>query len=406
MSYSNYIRTEEHCKNISDAKKAFYSIPENLEKHRLAQFNREKKPILITILVCLGLLIIILPFLTHNYIYNTIVESSDLRAHSSYLSEFVNGDISYSSALYSAQIIYGVVFGTIDKIIPIAPDILYMLFMVLVMILAGFAIYYLFSHIEGLEMGWLILLISMFCCTSILALFQYGVIFNILNVYIILMFGIWFAIKWLTNNKIWYLVIAVLFLTIFCCLHPTGIYLPIATFVSLVGLMVYKMIQWNKIKVGRFMLLPSIILIIGVVIMYIAMKLYANKLYDLNLEFNMISIPLLMHNMTWFMAVLGIFAIVGIIIYRKRLEITSEIKYLLWILGSFAVALVIESCVVSSYYPIRISLDLAAIISMIIGVLVLLLIKAEKQLKSKIFTYGSYIVVGCGAFINILAWVR
>jgi len=42
MALGKYIRTEEHDKHISDAKKAFYANLENRIKHRQAQLNREK----------------------------------------------------------------------------------------------------------------------------------------------------------------------------------------------------------------------------------------------------------------------------------------------------------------------------------------------------------------------------
>jgi hypothetical protein len=93
-----------------------------------------KKPVLITLIVCLGLFVISLPFVLRNQIYDTVVVSSDIKAHSDVISSFTNGEVLNSgNILYPAQVIFGAIIGYIGKVIPLSSTTLYMMFMVLVM---------------------------------------------------------------------------------------------------------------------------------------------------------------------------------------------------------------------------------------------------------------------------------
>jgi hypothetical protein len=256
-----------------------------------------------------------------------------------------------------------------------------------------------------LEKGWLVALIAMFGCTSILALFSYGVVFNILNVYIILMVMIFCAIKWLSTKKVRYLVGALLLGSLFCVLHPSGLYLPIASLVLLVGLFAYKIIKGWKPQIWRYTIIPVIILAVGVIGYYFVLE---NSIHGIKFQFSYHSswLSLLVSNLTWFIVILGTLAVAGLVMYRKTLVVSNEVKYILWILGSIAVSLVGVCLLSGGYQPARIILDLGTIISIIIGVLMLLVMKAEKDKGKNIITAASYVLVSSVVFFNLLAWIK
>ena len=369
-------------------------------------FSHTNKTTWIIIFVCLGLLLASIPFIIHNHIYNTIWESTDLKAHSDIISNFAQGNISLTNILYPAQAVFGVILGGIDKVIPVSATSLFLGFMILVLVGAGFAIYWLFSHIDGIEKGWLVLLIAMFGCTSILALYSYGVIFSILNVYIVLMFGILCTVKWLSTHKVWYLVGALLLAGIFCVLHPTGLYLPISMVVIMAGLLVYKIVKAWKPKIWIYLIISAAILIVGAIAyLFIFRDNGILDKFDIQYNSELEWWSLLVSNLTWIIIILGITAIIGIVIYRKKIEISNEAKYLLCILAAIVITLVGAYLFGGGFQPVRIILDLSTIIAMIIGVAVVLVIKAEKNDTVKPLSIVSCILVSCGVVGNLITWV-
>ena len=86
-------------------------------------------------------------------------------------------------------------------------------------------LYFVFSHLVSKWAGLMAVFLILFCSAGVTVLFFSGTIFSIVNVFIVLPLGLYFVIKWLTCQRVYQAVLAILLLVAFSLLHPTGAYL-------------------------------------------------------------------------------------------------------------------------------------------------------------------------------------
>lgn len=213
-----------------------------------------KNKILPLAVLVIGVAVMLVPLANHAHIYQTLTESSDIKAHSEMvriiadnqqlgvniypmmyiqrgaLSKF--GDIASSGQgqkgviLYPAQYLFGWVFGQADKVLHVNPQTVMLWFMFLT--LAGVALtLYVFGRMIN-DSGWLLLLIPLLCTTAILGLFAYGVVYSIFNMYIVLLWAILFMVKGLETRKIKWFTAGTVAFVLFLVLHP----MPISPYVA------------------------------------------------------------------------------------------------------------------------------------------------------------------------------
>jgi hypothetical protein len=372
----------------------------------------------LTVAVCLvvGLVWACLPFVVKNQRYDTIMKSTDLEAHSAILNAFTNGSV-MPDAIYPAQVVFGAIMGIPNRLLHIPAETLFLGFMAATLVAIGLVLYWIFNHIEGLSKSWLILLIAMFCTTSIIANYSYGVIYSILNMYIVLMAAIWFMVKWLSKNNSWHLALSLSLAALFSFLHPTSLYLHYAAGVLLAGLVIYKALGWKTRRINRYAIVAVVVLALNVIIGKYYLAQYggmesstlpsvvcavveARPFIDLQYFpqfFNNILSPITI--------ALGVEGVGGIIMFRKTVTFSKEVKCLLWILGSLAIAL-LGGALLGAALPFRLLIDLGAIAAMIIGIVLVRVIEAEKAGGDMpVMAYAAYGLVGIGTANTLISWV-
>lgn len=189
-----------------------------------------KRKILVAVAIAI---LLVMPMLLQNHIVNTIRVSSDMEAHLGVIS----GSNGYS--YYGQVILAWLLKPFVDN--PHLPSIYLWLNFVAILGVAA-TLYYVTKELVNENSAMLVVLVTLFCATGIFALFQYGVIFNIVNMYIILPFAVLFAVWWLTKGK-WWIYPSVALFALFSVFHYSALYLPYIVGVSLAVFLVYSLVK-------------------------------------------------------------------------------------------------------------------------------------------------------------------
>ena len=371
--------------------------------------------------------IIMIPYLTKNHIYNNIIgynePRSDFRDYTALIGTWANGE-TIINTLYPARIIVGYPMMLINKFSGINMDILYITFYFLGLVATGIAIFFIVSNICNEKAGWLALLISIFCTTGILAMFSYGMIMSILNVYVFLLTAILLAIKWLVNNKKRYLVLSLITFGIFSLFHLTSLYLP-----YLIGtIMLVVAIVWlvKRVNVTRPIILLLVVMGLNLIISHYSFPQGTdlNKMILTNITVvtsevvtngatpieNIIHVSHSPLGITFFIfnylsvATIGLatLAIIGLIKYRKSISLGKETKLFLIVLASLALILGIGTFSPLAPEPIRAATDFATVLAITIAIGLTLVLKRSPMWYKGI----AFMVLALGITNNLTTWIR
>jgi hypothetical protein len=356
-----------------------------------------------------GIIIAFVPFVLKNNLYQSVVNTPDIKIHnSSFIRAFTEGT-QIENVIYPLQVVVGWILAIANKVLHIDSVVLLALFMTLVLIGSALAIHHLLSRMQGLSKSWLILIIAMFCNTSILALYRYGIVNSIINMYIILPLAIWCVVKWITQRKVGYVIGWLALIALFSFLHPTSIYLRYSMFVMIGGLLIYKLIV-RKASIWQYLRLAIIALLINIVVYRYSIVYFSDLDTSIAtaigdtvagkqiIDFGYISYFLSI--LTPITIILCILSIGGLIVCHKRLNFSRETKILLWILGSLAITM-FAGTIFSAGIPDRVSIDLATMVAMIVGIL---LVHEIKVMPLQAIVCYSLVAVGTAS--NLITWVR
>ena len=150
-------------------------------------------------IVCLVFfcVIIILPPIIHGYVYPNI--GDDTAAHMNVLDKVgffsLESHIPRERILYLALFIIGYPLDLVSYVFNIDNDVLFLWFNFIVLIGVGITLFFVFKNLISIYAGLLALLIPVFTSFSILLLFYSGVIFEIINMCIILPLAFYFGIR-------------------------------------------------------------------------------------------------------------------------------------------------------------------------------------------------------------------
>ncbi len=369
----------------------------------LGKTDMKKLPLLVLLL---GLVLILIPFITQNHVYQTIAVSSDIQGHSDIINRVTDGrDIGQIG--YLAQGIFGWLLGMLNKVLKVGTYYLLYAFMAVVLMGVGITMYKLGSVIGGERTGWFVLIISVLCTTSILGLYSYGVIFSIINMYIVLAWAIIAFMEWSVKHRWYWLALSVALALLFAVLHPTGLYLPFAIVAFGIGSLIWQIIKKKKISWHYYLL--SGIVVIGI---FVLSKLYLNTFWVQqniiwnNFDFRMFPAYAGQFFMTFLSpitTIIGILILFGWYQCRKELSFSPKLKIGLAILGSFAIVLIMGSILRVSSFPERLMLDASTVLAIIIGLVLGELIKRQELSWLK---YSSYGFMGLGSLLTLIVWVR
>lgn len=205
-------------------------------------------------------LIIIYPMLSQNDIITTIKAGSDMPAHINYIQNFSNGI--YEKPLYVGQVFVAFLLQPFAHSASFPTIYLWFNFIVLLGVVATF--FYIAYKVFSLWSALLIIPIALFSTSGVISLFRYGVIFNVINMYIILPFAIYNLASWIKDKKLFNAVMTIVLFGLFSIFHVTSLYLVggIGLFVALMVIyMLYKKERRNAfltIFVGMIAVILSV----------------------------------------------------------------------------------------------------------------------------------------------------
>lgn len=354
--------------------------------------------------------IIFIPLVTHNHVYNGIVgydqPRSDFRDYVTMINGIAGGQ-PVGHILYPAQAIIGYPLAILKNLTGIKVDTLYITLCFVGLLGAVLLIYNCF--------GLLPTIISVFCASGILSLFSYGMIASIINMYVILLAAIYTLVKWLETDKIKYFISGVLLVIIFSLFHLTAFYLPYMV-VSVIGLLCLIKL-FKKISIEKPILLLSELLIINVMITYFV---FGGSKIGLIPARNVAAIAnggeaIVVSNMplttsffvsqylTISVLALGLIVLAGIIVYRKKLEISRYSKMTLIALSGVSLPLIVGTFTSLSPEPVRTAVDCVTLLALLIATMLGILLKNKDTLWLKVSAYS---FIGYGTISNLIIWVR
>ena len=194
--------------------------------------------------------------------YLSIGVSTDMATHTNIINALVNNTpIESFDIIYYGEFVVGYPLAMIIRLTGWDTNTVYLAFNFLALAGAALSLFYVTKKMVGDNAALLVIPVTFFCTTSILGLFKYGVIFNIINMYIILPFAIYFGVKWMVKRGIINFAISIFLFALFSVFHITSIYVPAAFALLLFIALMYKLVfnrRFNMLAVS----IPSICFIL------------------------------------------------------------------------------------------------------------------------------------------------
>jgi hypothetical protein len=271
---------------------------------------------------------------------------------------------------------------------------LFLWFNYLVLIGIGATFYFVLSRLVNYKAGLLSLIIPFFVSLGIWWEFEYGMIFNLINMGIIFPFILYSGIRWITQHKRYHLVCLVLLCILFSLFHSTGIYLAPMIILLFVFALVFKRQYITKpiavmgISIIIMNLLTSYMLInqTNLILPKAVSYSISGKLFPLSYYIDGAS------SIGIVMTVLSIY-----LIYRCK-KINKESKLILYALFSMIVLLIISTLGFSPS-PDRQIFDMAILFGLTTSVCVGIVVNYKRESSYLLLT-----LVVLGASFNIVHW--
>lgn len=362
------------------------------------------------IILVLSAVFIIIPLLQGEYAL--IEQSTDMEAHTNIIDSFINGT-PMPRLLYFGQVIVGAPLAALIILTRLSTDTIYVIFNFLVLIGVALTLYYVVKWLVGLRAAWLVVPVCIFATPSLLGLFKYGVIFDIINIGIILPWAIYFGVKWYVTTKKHYAVASLSLMLLYSVFHVTGLYLPFALTILVVVAIVYKVFvnrRYQLMPIGIFgiMIIPWYIVMVVVGVLSLTSEpsgggipfggdniLGYGTVTPLQFTYQFLGIST---------AVLLAIAIAYYVGMRKRVRIGLEAKLFGLTLCCFAVPLIIGMFTNIFGASVRLASDLATIVALITVCLIGALLNSRKRFAIELFVVSSSIVA-IGTAYTLSIWL-
>jgi hypothetical protein len=360
--------------------------------------------IIILSLVVFGA-IIFLPPIIKGYVYPSI--GDDTAAHMNIL-EWVGWFAPENTEpveliRYSAYYIVGYPMDVVSHVFNLDKDTLFLWFNYLALFGVGVTLFFIFKNLMGLRAGLLALFVPVFTSYSILLLFYSGVIFEIINVSIILPWACYMGIKFLLHKKKRYLVGATGFFSLFAVFHSTGIYLIFIIVGCFIAYIIYRMAKRQPVYTRGYTLATVAYGIF--VIFFFLFNPIMPRLYELLLlpsegvaGFTLL-IASLLHYMSYLLLVVLIISVALLVGKYKQINKAEKLTVLTF--GILAVIMLPAILFGWSPQPFRQGYDFAIFLSLVsVGVVSIAIRLCEHRLVT-------YLLVGMalfGAIVHISDW--
>jgi hypothetical protein len=350
--------------------------------------------------------IILLPPIIHGYVYPNI--GDDTAAHMNIFDRIgffaPEDDSPIEKIRYGAIYIVGYPLDMASHIFNVDNDALFMWFNYLALLGVGITLFFVFKNLIGLSAGLLALLIPIFTSYSILLLFYSGVIFEIINIGIILPLACYCVIKWVMTKKKRFVIGAICISMLFAVFHSTGIYLPIILAVVFMAFVYFK----AELVKGH----PTVSRMIGIagalccVVLFVLLSPIIRHVFEAqSLPSEGVSgiallVTSLLHYMSYLLLVVLLVSIALLVSEYKNINTTEKLTVLVF--SILAVVMLPAILFGWSPQPYRQGYDFAIFLSLVSVALVGIIIRLGK------YRMVTYLLVGLafgGAVLHIYDWV-
>jgi hypothetical protein len=321
----------------------------------------------------------------HNNIVQTIEASSDMKAHIG----VIQGDNNIS---YFGQKIVKYIFTPISQSVNIRTY--YLAFNFAVLIGVFYTIFFVFRNLIGLHGAYISSFSSLFLSSNILGLFKFGVIFNIINVYIIFPLALYHLIRWFTDGKLYHGIASLLLFGLFSVFHYSGYYiLPFAVAWILVwfirGVVTHK---WDNYKKK-----------IAVIIVASAGFIYMISKSAWLVNFQIPSAQPIQYLFIHLSPEVIVMLFMGLIIYiRNGLNINAKSKRLICTLGYCCGVLLLALLLMVTKDFNRVAMDLSGMLTLLTaGIAGVICLTGKKKLNTVVYS-----LVMIGAIPNLIIWIN
>lgn len=349
--------------------------------------------------------ILIMPMITHNAIVQTIEASSDMRIHLA----MITGQQAETS--YFGQTIVRALLSEFDNV-----SQAYLWFNFIALIGVAGTMFYVTRELISREASYFVIPFALFGATGILALFQYGVIFNIINMYIVLPFAVLFTIRWLTGGKLYNAGIGLVLFALFSVGHYTALYLPYFIYVAVGGYIIYaivkkkaftlkKVIPYGGVALGLNLFLSKMFLrpsneLIG---MEVNDSFVAGTDVGMVIKNGIQTLPIVFQHISLVLIPIVIALVIWVIRKRNNLEIAQSAKILLCMVAGAVIALGggLFLHIISNYS--RLAIDMTTLTAVLLAGLVGIFLEyRQSKFMTGLVTFLAVVV----SVPNVITWVR
>lgn len=342
-----------------------------------------KQKIIIGASFAVLVLVTILPALIYGYVYPNM--SDDTANHLSVILRMVNGTLPDFEFRYLGYAIIGYPLYWISEITNISMVSLFNWFHILIPIVIGGVLYFVFSRLINWVAGLFALIIPVYISSASVYYMYFGIIFNLISVTILYPLLFYFTVKWIVEHRVWQLIGVIIFTFLVSTFHVNGIYLPVVAVFVMVVYLIYAKIMKRKIC-RRKVFLGLIIMCIGIIFI-IAIPYTRQQIIDVingmlgntilqnsrAIELNavyksIVPIDYFVSNFLSFFVV-GLFVIAMIKFHTIKENFSSQSKLFLFIVCCWGIVLLIIAYGKFSTIPFRQQIDFAIVFSILTTIL-------------------------------------
>lgn len=358
------------------------------------------------VIIGLSLLIVMMPLIMHNDVLTSILDSTDYSTHTDAIRQYSEtGQI--SEELYIGQRIMAVLLS------PWADsenlDNIYLGVSFAVLVLMVITLYAVVNKLAGKTSALLVLPMVLFCTPSIISLFKYGVIFSIINMYIILPLAISASVIWIKDSKWWWYLDAIVLFGIFSVFHFTSMYLAWSLGIAIVAYSIYCIVKKQKDYIMNVLLLGIPAIVINLVLSSMLLDSNVAEVAGYSLSFDVHNILSMFQVITSHLYLVPIFLICGIfVVWLPKYGMKSmgiERNILLVVLLSFVIALcggIMLEVTKNIIYINRMATDLAVLLTISVACVIGYIMDTK---QSKALKYAVFIIVAAGSIPIITHWI-
>jgi hypothetical protein len=361
-----------------------------------------KTKIIVLCSVVIFALIIISPPLVHGYVYPNI--GHDTAAHLDVLDKIVIGKPiplfnDNKEIRYFAYYILGYPMDAVSQVFSVSKNDIFFWFNYLALIGVGLSLFYIFTKLVNLYAGLMALILPTFASYAILLLFYSGVVFNIINVGIILPFMSYFLIQYIFVRKLRYVLGAIILGLLFAVFHSTGIYLPFFIVAWFAMYLIYKRIKKERIS-RRLLLIVGVIMAVGALLYLKLNPLALETMSGIDID-GVRGFGLLWQSLAYYFSIYIFGLIIASAYMLKEKTLLSKEKITLAMFGSMALVM-LPAMLGLSPIPFVQGLDFAVFLSMVAVILTGIVYRID---KTRIMSLTLGVIIVASSIVNLNNWV-